>query len=118
LRAHRNEIASCEEAAYNSLPVDDAMTLLFFTNQHELMLFAQQVRANRVPSHLSPVSLSLISPKLCTDPFFLPQRHWQVDLVNRVILFPRKGENGSIEIPTRKVISQALTCARELEQIV
>jgi 26S proteasome regulatory subunit N12 len=53
LRTHRNEIASCEEAAYNSLPVDDAMTLLFFTNQHELMLFAQQVYANRVPSLLS-----------------------------------------------------------------
>lgn len=94
------------------------MTLLFFTNQHELMLFAQQVCANRVPSLLFPVSLSLIPPKHCTNSFFLPQRHWQVDLVNRVILFPRKGESGSIEIPTRKVISQALTCARELEQIV
>ena len=39
----RNEIASCEEAAYNSLPIKDACTLLFFTNRSELMAFAQQV---------------------------------------------------------------------------
>jgi len=94
------------------------MTLLFFPNQHELMLFAQQVCTNRVPSLLSPVPVSLIPLKHYTNPFFLPQRHWQVDLVNRAILFPRNSENSSIEIPTRKVISQALTCARELEQIV
>lgn len=56
---HRNEIASCEEAAYNSLPVNDAITLLFFSNQHELMVFAQQVRANRIPSLVSPVPLLL-----------------------------------------------------------
>jgi 26S proteasome regulatory subunit N12 len=40
---YRNEIASCEEAAYNSLPIKDACTLLFFTNRSELMSFAQQV---------------------------------------------------------------------------
>ncbi|KAF8528787.1 SAC3/GANP/Nin1/mts3/eIF-3 p25 family-domain-containing protein [Hysterangium stoloniferum] len=38
----RNEIASCEEAAYNSLPIKDACTLLFFTNRSELMSFAQR----------------------------------------------------------------------------
>ncbi|KAF7331965.1 PCI domain-containing protein [Mycena kentingensis (nom. inval.)] len=38
----RNEIASCEEAAYESLPLKDAATLLFFTSQSELLLFAQQ----------------------------------------------------------------------------
>jgi len=38
----RNEIASCEEAAYESLPIKDAGTLLFFTNQSELMSFAKQ----------------------------------------------------------------------------
>ena len=41
---HRNEIASCEEAAYDSLPLKDAGTLLFFKSQSELMSFAQQVR--------------------------------------------------------------------------
>jgi 26S proteasome regulatory subunit N12 len=39
----RNEIASCEEAAYESLPLKDAATLLFFTSQSELLTFAQQV---------------------------------------------------------------------------
>ncbi|PPQ77337.1 hypothetical protein CVT25_010919 [Psilocybe cyanescens] len=38
----RNEIASCQEAAYESLPLKDAATLLFFTNQSELLIFAQQ----------------------------------------------------------------------------
>ncbi|KAG8787036.1 hypothetical protein FRC15_010197 [Serendipita sp. 397] len=37
----RNEIASCEEAAYNSLPMADAQTLLFFNNQQDLMQFTQ-----------------------------------------------------------------------------
>ena len=40
-----NEIASCEEAAYNSLPIKDACTLLFFTNRSDLMTFAQQVKS-------------------------------------------------------------------------
>ncbi|KAH9482836.1 26S proteasome non-ATPase regulatory subunit 8 [Psilocybe cubensis] len=37
----RNEIASCQETAYESLPLKDAATLLFFTNQSELLTFAQ-----------------------------------------------------------------------------
>ena len=39
----RNEIASCEEAAYNSLPIKDAATLLFFRTQQEVLTYAQQV---------------------------------------------------------------------------
>ncbi|ETW84574.1 hypothetical protein HETIRDRAFT_473268 [Heterobasidion irregulare TC 32-1] len=38
----RNEIASCEETAYESLPLKDAATLLFFKTQNELLAFAQQ----------------------------------------------------------------------------
>ncbi|KAI0254917.1 proteasome 26S subunit [Lactifluus subvellereus] len=38
----RNEIASCEEAAYESLPLKDAATLLFFRSQSELLGFAKQ----------------------------------------------------------------------------
>ncbi|KAF5333462.1 hypothetical protein D9611_002302 [Ephemerocybe angulata] len=38
----RNEIASCEETAYESLPLKDAVNLLFFTNQSDLVTFAQQ----------------------------------------------------------------------------
>jgi 26S proteasome regulatory subunit N12 len=43
--ALRNEIASCEEAAYESLPMKDAATLLFFSKQSELLMFAQQVNS-------------------------------------------------------------------------
>ncbi|VDB97002.1 unnamed protein product [Peniophora sp. CBMAI 1063] len=38
----RNEIASCEEAAYHVLPLKDAATLLFFRNQSELLNFAKE----------------------------------------------------------------------------
>ncbi|KAH8830703.1 SAC3/GANP/Nin1/mts3/eIF-3 p25 family-domain-containing protein [Flagelloscypha sp. PMI_526] len=38
----RNEIATCEEAAYESLPLKDAATLLFFTTQSDLLNFAKQ----------------------------------------------------------------------------
>ncbi|KAJ7937197.1 SAC3/GANP/Nin1/mts3/eIF-3 p25 family-domain-containing protein [Mycena leptocephala] len=38
----RNEIASCEESAYESLPLKDAATLLFFSNQRELLVFSEQ----------------------------------------------------------------------------
>jgi len=38
----RNEIASCEETAYESLPLKDAATLLFFSNQSDLLKFAEQ----------------------------------------------------------------------------
>jgi 26S proteasome regulatory subunit N12 len=40
----RNEIASCEEAAYESLPIKDAATLLFFKSLSEVLDFAKQVR--------------------------------------------------------------------------
>lgn len=40
----RNEIASCSEKAYTSLPLADAGTLLFFTNMADILNFAQEVR--------------------------------------------------------------------------
>lgn len=39
----RNEIASCEETAYDSLPVSEAAQLLFFKSPHDLIRFAQGV---------------------------------------------------------------------------
>ena len=42
----RNEIASCGEKAYTSLPVTDAATLLFFDQMQDLLAFAAQVRAD------------------------------------------------------------------------
>ena len=44
IRCDRNEIASCEEAAYESLPLKDAATLLFFRSQSEVLDFAKKVR--------------------------------------------------------------------------
>ncbi|ORX51716.1 hypothetical protein DM01DRAFT_1307498 [Hesseltinella vesiculosa] len=38
----RNEIASCSEKAYDSLPLQDAATLLFLNNTQELMSFANE----------------------------------------------------------------------------
>jgi 26S proteasome regulatory subunit N12 len=42
----RNEIASCEEVAYDSLPLKDAGTLLFFKSQSELLKFAEKVNTS------------------------------------------------------------------------
>ncbi|KAH9973087.1 proteasome 26S subunit [Lactifluus volemus] len=43
----RNEIASCEEAAYESLPLKDAATLLFFRSQSEVLDFAKQLEIGK-----------------------------------------------------------------------
>jgi hypothetical protein len=40
---YRHEIASCEEKAYDSLPLSDAATLLFFNNMQEVSSFANEV---------------------------------------------------------------------------
>ena len=68
----RNEIASCEEAAYNSLPLKDAATLLFFKNQTELLSFAREVQLVITPWILrADVLLARVGnrPDGCDDPF-------------------------------------------------
>lgn len=102
----RNEIASCEESAYDSLPVAEAAQLLFFKSSHDLILFAQSVSITTT-SHL----LVETTHKLCL------QRGWQLDLVNQMIHFQRKGEE-KVAIPKQKMIVAALEYAKELEQIV
>jgi hypothetical protein len=54
----RNEIASCEEAAYESLPLKDAATLLFFRSQSEVLDFAKQVRAQGLCMFVQPLTSS------------------------------------------------------------
>ncbi|CAG8584797.1 7499_t:CDS:2 [Ambispora gerdemannii] len=45
----RNEIASCSEKAYSSLPLADAETLLFFNNSlHEVMNFVHEPAENKI----------------------------------------------------------------------
>ena len=54
----RNEIASCEEAAYESLPIKDAATLLFFKSLSEVLDFAKQVRLSLYNTRINrPTSL-------------------------------------------------------------
>lgn len=47
----RNEIASCDERAYVSLPVADVKTLLFFETDKEVREFSKQVSG----SHCAPL---------------------------------------------------------------
>lgn len=42
----RNEIASCSEKAYLSLPVSDAATLMYFNNENEFLEFAKERKWN------------------------------------------------------------------------
>ncbi|KAI8321439.1 hypothetical protein GQ54DRAFT_298016 [Martensiomyces pterosporus] len=42
LTTMRNEVASCAEKSYTSLPFDDAKSVLFFTSIDELLKFAQE----------------------------------------------------------------------------
>lgn len=44
LQTVRNEIAACDERAYESLPVRDARTLLFLESDQEVQQFAKSVR--------------------------------------------------------------------------
>ncbi|KAK0536352.1 regulatory particle non-ATPase [Tilletia horrida] len=46
----RHEIASCEEKAYDSLPLRDAATLLFFNNMNDVLAFAKERGWNVEPS--------------------------------------------------------------------
>lgn len=85
----------------------DAETLLFFNNQQDLLLFTQQVRM-----------LLLTDTRILLTAITRFQRGWQPDLVRRVFTFPTKTDDKSAEIPSKKIIAQALTCAKELEQIV
>ncbi|CAG8494789.1 3736_t:CDS:2 [Diversispora eburnea] len=51
MRTIRNEIASCSEKAYTSLPLADAATLLFFNNNiHEVLTFASERGWNVIPA--------------------------------------------------------------------
>lgn len=85
----RDEIASCGEKAYSSLPLQDAAVLLFMKNKEELMNFASQ------------------------------RKGWQVNPQEEVISFVglEEGEGGN-ELPKERVVETILGYAKELETIV
>jgi 26S proteasome regulatory subunit N12 len=87
----RNEIASCSEKAYTSLPLSDAAVLLFFQNRQELLDFA-----NSRPG-------------------------WKVNPTSEVIEFQGTAAQEEItkqELPKEKLVGNILSYAKELETIV
>jgi 26S proteasome regulatory subunit N12 len=89
----RNEIASCGERAYTSLPLHDAAVLLFFQNREELLQFASQ------------------------------RKGWSVNPTAEVITFEgtigdERDEANKAELPKERVVDTILGYARELETIV
>jgi hypothetical protein len=71
---YRNEIASCEEAAYESLPLKDAATLLFFKTQSDLLKFARQVSWLAL-FHLPFIDHPLLIAWLASEPY---RRHYHI----------------------------------------
>lgn len=87
----RNEIASCSEKAYASLPLSDAAVLLFFQNRQELLDFA-----NSRPG-------------------------WKINPTSEVIEFQGTGaqeEQASQDLPKERLVEHILSYAKELETIV
>lgn len=87
----RNEIASCSEKAYSSLPLSDAAVLLFFQNRQELLGFA-----NTRPG-------------------------WKINPTSEVTEFQGTGaqeEQARQDLPREALIENILSYAKELETIV
>ncbi|KAL4402417.1 regulatory particle non-ATPase [Malassezia pachydermatis] len=87
----RHEIASCEEKAYDTLPLNDVATLLFFDSQKEVMEFASERGW-----HINPTSQTVEFANKKTD---------------------RDSEAQEL-IPMRSTITTNLHFAKELESIV
>jgi 26S proteasome regulatory subunit N12 len=100
---YRNEIATCEEAAYESLPLKDAATLLFFKSRSDLLKFAEAV--------------GLYFRNILSYQLLVSQRGWSIDVSGEQIIFKKKNEE-QVEIPKQRIIAASLAYARELEQIV
>ncbi|KDN38506.1 proteasome 26S subunit [Tilletiaria anomala UBC 951] len=84
----RHEIASCEEKAYDSLPLRDAAMLLFFDNAQDVMNFA-----NERGWIINPTTQTVHFPNAAPD-------------------------YSKTEIPKKSIIALNLQFAKELESIV
>jgi 26S proteasome regulatory subunit N12 len=112
----RHEIASCEEKAYDSLPLSDAATLLFFKNMQEVLGFANEVSEQCARPQFSTLSLSILTP-LSNPPLF--QRGWQINPTTQIVHFTNKLDLASKDsIPKKATITSNLQFAKELESIV
>ncbi|GAA5988288.1 hypothetical protein JCM11641_006651 [Rhodosporidiobolus odoratus] len=108
----RSEIAACDERAYESLPLRDARTLLFFENEDEVKKFA--VERNW---HLDPSTSLLHFPTSRLH----PSRHATGSTGAPTSLttgFSSSSADDGKELDRLKVITATLGYARELESIV
>lgn len=87
----RNEIASCSEKAYSSLPLSDAAVLLFFQSRQELLDFASS------------------------------RPGWKINPTSEIIEFEGAGaqeEQARQDLPKETLVEHILSYAKELETIV
>ncbi|CAO1614949.1 unnamed protein product [Parajaminaea phylloscopi] len=102
----RREIASCEEKAYDSLPLADAATLLFFSSLQDVSSFANE-RGWR------------INPSTQTVHFDNTRRSTQQQSnLPTSQAYAEQEANSDDAVPKRATIASNLHFARELESIV
>jgi len=84
----RDSIADSSEAAYESLPLSDALKMLSMKSAGELSDYAA-----------------------------MREREWEVDAKNNVVRF-REYNKADLSVPSQKLIIETLSYAKELERIV
>jgi 26S proteasome regulatory subunit N12 len=90
LQTVRDSIADCVEVSYKTMKIEDAVTLMKFDNREEFMEYIQECRDDWIVNEMSE--------ELCFE-------------------LPSDGAKAS-DIPSKKLIAQALSYATELERIV
>ncbi|GAA5978882.1 hypothetical protein JCM10908_002722 [Rhodotorula pacifica] len=118
LKTVRNEIAACDERAYESLPLRDARTLLFLESDQEVKEFAQSRNW-----YLDPSTSILHFPSSARHPSRLASNSNQAaSAAQGVPVGMATGLGGldedSRELDRTKVVAATLKYARELESIV
>lgn len=87
-RQVRDAIAESSEAAYNSLPMGEALKLL-----------------------------SIKTPAELADYAAMREREWDVDVAAQVVRF-REEKKVDLDVPSKRLIVETLSYAKELERIV
>ncbi|KAG0653478.1 hypothetical protein C6P46_002749 [Rhodotorula mucilaginosa] len=115
LQTVRNEIAACDERAYESLPVRDARTLLFLESDQEVQEFAQSRNW-----YLDPSTSTLHFPSSARHPSRLaPTQGIPAGGMTTGLIGGGGGfDDDSRELDRAKVVAATLKYARELESIV
>lgn len=127
----RNEIATCSEKAYASLPVSNAKNLLFLDSDGAVIQFAKEVSWRFMvlyfgitfplellelpgPSLLLPLNY-VINLLRCTDSWSPMQKGWEVR--DGRVYFPVE-ESEKEALPSGTIIENTIGYAHELETIV